>query len=372
MNSLRRHGNATPAARSSGRRAQPLEITAGRSRRRWPAPRPARRAPATSTGSTSFEQHPLDRRGALDLRDEAHAFAAQAPAEIARRAVGSQPLLRGGRSGTAALSGLYFLSFMRADLVENHRGNPYEPVQFRRSPQPEHRLAAPRRESTARAASPPPLRPPRWRPPHSARRCPGAAPLRPPARRAECSRWPRHRRLVAHRAAPLQARARPGRCRTARTDAALAPRRHATDRASVSSSSPSSPPRQRHGACRGSPSTCASGSINRASKTPMTWPQAPAGLVSGPRMLNTVRMPSSSRGPVRRASWRVCRLRREQEADARPRRCMRPTASGGLDVDARAPRARPRCRTGWTRCGCRAWPRPRPRPPRRTPPRSRC
>ena len=36
--------------------------------------------------------------------------------------------------------------------------------------------------------------------------------------------------------------------------------------------------------------------------TPMTWRLTPAGLVSGPRILNTVRMPSSRRGPM---AWRM-------------------------------------------------------------------
>ncbi len=40
---------------------------------------------------------------------------------------------------------------------------------------------------------------------------------------------------------------------------------------------------------------------------PTTWRRAPAGLVSGPRMLKTVRTPISRRGPM---AWRMARWRR--------------------------------------------------------------
>ena len=44
--------------------------------------------------------------------------------------------------------------------------------------------------------------------------------------------------------------------------------------------------------------TRAMGSVSAAAATPMTWALAPAGLVSGPSRLNTVRMPTSRRAVI--------------------------------------------------------------------------
>ena len=99
------------------------------------------------------------------------------------------------------------------------------------------------------------------------------------------------------------------------------------------------------------------------SETPITWRVAPAGLVSGPRKLKTVRTASSLRtGTTCLIAWWW------SGANMKPK----PTSVDalghalGLEVDParRAPPARPPSRSGWWPSGCRAWPRGSPRRPR--------
>ena len=69
------------------------------------------------------------------------------------------------------------------------------------------------------------------------------------------------------------------------------------------------------------PSTWASGSTQRAAKTPTTWRWAPAGLVSGPSRLKMVRKPSSARiGETwRMAPWWAGANRKQMPASSSAR-----------------------------------------------------
>ena len=64
------------------------------------------------------------------------------------------------------------------------------------------------------------------------------------------------------------------------------------------SSSPSAPWTTKARRVPSSARTRASGSVSAPEYTPITWALAPAGLVSGPSMLNTVRMPISRRAAI--------------------------------------------------------------------------
>ena len=98
--------------------------------------------------------------------------------------------------------------------------------------------------------------------------------------------------------------------------------------------------------------------------TPIRMFGAPAGLVSGPRMLKMVRTPSSL-AHRRDVLHRRVVDRREHEADAGGRRCSARPAPAAVRSPRPALPARRRCRTSTTRCGCRAW-RPWRRPRRTT------
>ena len=81
--------------------------------------------------------------------------------------------------------------------------------------------------------------------------------------------------------------------------------------------------------------TSAMRSPNSGKATPMSWLLAPAGLVSGPRMLNTVRMPISRRTG---AAWRIDGWKTGANMKPMPPSLMqRSTPSGGRSM--RTPRA---------------------------------
>ncbi len=64
------------------------------------------------------------------------------------------------------------------------------------------------------------------------------------------------------------------------------------------SSSPSAPWTTKARIVPSSASARASSSVSAAAYTPITWALAPAGLVSGPSMLKTVRTPISRRAAI--------------------------------------------------------------------------
>src|SRR5439155_614015 len=87
-----------------------------------------------------------------------------------------------------------------------------------------------------------------------------------------------------------------------------APPATSTTALSPSSASSSRPPAPCTTHARSTPRrtrTCATGSSQRRSNTPITWRRTPAGLASGPSRLKSVRTPSSPRGAAacRSAGW---------------------------------------------------------------------
>ena len=98
-----------------------------------------------------------------------------------------------------------------------------------------------------------------------------------------------------------------------------------------------------------------------ASATPTIRRRAPAGLASGPRMLNTVGTPSSRRVGTG-VAHRGVEPGREAEPDAGLATRTGPPRRARSRCARRAPRARRRCRSTTTPPGCRACTRAPPAP----------
>ena len=139
----------------------------------------------------------------------------------------------------------------------------------------------------------------------------------------------------------------------------------------VTSSSPSEPWTTK---ARSGPRPASALAINSAAcaeGAPISCRVAPAGLVSGPSRLNTVRIFSSIASRLRMLHGGV-KQRARKEIQCRFRGWLAPLAPAAATLERLIVPEYRRCRIAWKTSGCRVWPRARPLPPLRTPRRWRC